>query len=197
MRIFILYRSYRSYGRHSVVLANINQHWDASCRPDPDFSASFASTGLCRSPVIQNFIDRNQPIIDSVYYFYRFKNNGKCFVAITAKLRPCHTSANHSSAYLWYVQNNIPYPPVNVVVDSSGKYRNCLCNSHSFDATYYNRRNNKFIHFQWIKNCTNRPIEIPENRFLNYLTGKNATLLNPNARFISFKQLQGSAIVLP
>lgn len=208
MKIFIRYSSFKSLDRLIPISLParyariVNLHWDASCRPDPDFDPEFPSTGICRSPTIQNFISRNRSQNIKIYYFYTFTQKNIKFIAITAKLTVQDVSQNHQNAFLWLINknrtaNNIP---LNIVVDSVNNYRNCITQAHSKntipDVTYHQRSANKFIHFSWSCNKTSHPITLKEIRFVNVLKKRNATLINSNNKFNSLNQLQNSAIVI-
>lgn len=208
MKIFIRYSSFKSknnlipIGLPPRYASKINIHWDASCRPDPDFDPQFPSTGLCRSPIVQNFISKNINKNIIVYYFYTFRSNGTDYIAISSKFKIQHISSTHGNAFSWLTlqgisNNNIP---LHIVVDSQGVFRNCTNTTHSQttppDDTYSNRSNYKLVHLSWLCNKTNHPIVITKNGFINALLKRNATLTNPKIKFNSLKQLQNSVVVI-
>lgn len=208
MKVFIRYRALRSNGQnlknnYPARYTNlINNHWDSSCRPDPDFDPDYPSTGLCRSPAIQNFLSSNSNSISAIYYFYVFKTNNQRHIAIIGKFIVDHVSTAHSYAYNWFIAKGfLNYNiPLNVAVNNQNIYRNCLDQNHTQqqkpDNVYFRRSNNKFIHLKWSRNRLSSPLIMTESSFISTLMKRNATLLNPNNKFTNLNQLQNSAIII-
>lgn len=199
MDVFIQYKSYRTHSLYpSQSFPWMNEHWDCTCRPDPDYSTIYPSTGLCRSPSIQNFIYKHRNNIKNVYYFYRYMDRGTKCIAIPAILKYHDSSITHSVAFNWYQSRHLT-PPPNVVADSQQNYRKCLVPIHNVqtDFGYYKRQYNRYIHFEWVKNRLGHPIELSESSFLQCMSFMKATLTNLSTPFNKFQQLRNTAIVIP
>jgi len=201
MILFIKYNSYETIGSHAfqenIGYATINQYWDISCRPDPDFNQLYPSTGLCRSPTVQKFILSNHTNIDRIFYFYTFNSNHYVAIVGSFCIRQCFNT--HMDAHVWF-SRHAHFIPFNVVINNIGQYRPCMCTGHTQfappDIKYFKRRNNPYIILEWKYNRINhsrRPIILPTNNFVKWLISRKASLLGGEL-FNNLGQLQNTAI---
>lgn len=118
---------------------HFNEHWDSSCRPDPDFHPERPSTGLCRnkkSGGIQNYLkslpkDESDQVDALVFYFYETQDKNdkiirKIIITAVFKVKECFDT--HQEAYKIFYAAQQPVKPLNIV-----------CRDYKYNAS------NKFI----------------------------------------------------
>lgn len=206
--IFILYTAYKNPNNKRLqniqfnstqlpnYFASINEHWDSSCRPDPDFHPDHPSTGICRNKrnggiqqFLSGFVGNSQHL---VFYFYPYQGN----VIISAALQVVDYHSNHHKAYAAYSKHGITHvnmplniisagtPPVLSALQQNYSYSGCInnrlvpgCSCKDCIDGYYKRMELGYIEYKWyIGNGPTVLFSVKEDVFRSQLQQVNGRL---------------------
>ena len=190
--VFLKYGPYAATGgsfrRITANLVNfpgyfsgINDQWDNTCRPDPDFHPHFPSTGLCRngsSSSMQNYLKASCGTDDLVIYYYYDKDiSGNIFTVISAVFKIVNWYPDHKTAYNAYsaqiathaAYSSLPVAgniPLNIVYSPTSSFSHCVknrlpartsrpCIYCTSKTGYRSRVGRTFIQYDWYSTPNN------------------------------------------